>query len=357
MKPFLYFLLSRLAGILITLLIITALLYGMVMLAPAEERAMLYWPPRTRNNLPEEVVERIQARIIEEHGLNDPYFQQYTRWLSELLRGDWGWSPTHKEDVLSALLRRTPVTAELTLYSILVFIPLGLLTGVLAGWRETGRTAQVIQLGAYLGTAIPPFVLGLLLLSFFYVGLHWFPMGRTGIIEVSLVRSSSFKTITGLLTVDGLLNGRLDVTLDALRHLVLPVLTLSLVHWATLSRLTRTAMIQEKHRDYVMAARARGLLPRSIVWRHTFRNAALPALTSGALSVASLVTGVLVVEEIFNFNGLAALISHSMTGTPDAPLALGFAVFTALLVLPLLFVLDVVKVVVDPRIGAEMIGS
>lgn len=349
MIPFAKFLLRRLAAIPVTLFFITAVLYAIVMLAPAEERAALYLPPRLPSRItPEQIQIRLNV-ITQEHGLDQPYPVQYSRWIAGLVRGDWGWSPIFNEEVITLLLKRTPVTAELTIYSVVLLIPLGLLSGVLAGWRQQSRADNTFRFAAFLATSIPPFILGLSLLSIFYVGLRWFPPGRTDIFDISL-RTSSFQHYTGLLTIDGLLNGRFDVVIDALRHLVLPVLSLSLAHWATLGRVTRAAIIEETGKDYIMAAHARGLLPRWVVWRHAFRNALLPALTSSALSAASLVTGVFIIEVIFNFKGLSELVVRGMTETPDAPLALGFAVYSVMLVIPLLLVLDIIKAVVDPRI-------
>ncbi|MCI0578273.1 MAG: ABC transporter permease [Chloroflexi bacterium] len=351
MLPLLKFLLRRLAAVPITFLVITAVLYSVVMLAAPEERASLYLPPRLPSNMTPERMQQILNVIIEEHGLNDPFPQQYFRWLSGLLRGDWGWSPVLNADVLEALLDRTPATAELTLYSILLLIPIGLVSGVMAGWQENSRADHRFRLVAFVATSIPPFILGLFLLSIFYVGLGWFAPGRTGITELSLRTFTSFQRYTGLLTVDGLLNGRLDVTIDALRHLALPVFSLSLAHWATLARVTRATVIDVKDQEYIVAARARGLLPRSVIWQHAFRNALLPGLTSSALSAASLVTGVFIIEVIFNYKGVAEMMVDSMLfGAPDAPLTLGFAVYSVLLVLPLMFILDVLKAVVDPRV-------
>lgn len=350
MIPFLKFLVLRLLAIPVTLFFITAVLYGVAMLAPPEERAMLYWPPRTRFNLPEDQIQAKLNTIISQQGLDDPYPVQYVRWITNLLQGDWGWSPTFNADVLELLLARTPVTAELALYSVLLLVPLGLISGVIAGWKQDRPVDNWFRLSAFVATSIPPFILGLALLSIFYVGLRWFPTGRTGITELSLRTVTTFKTYTGLLTVDGLLNGRLDVTQDALRHLALPVFTLSLAHWATLGRVTRVSMIEEKYKDYVTAARSRGLLRRSVVWRHAFRNVLPPALTSSALSAASLITGVFIIEVIFNFNGLSELIIKGSRNTIDAALALGFAVYSVLLVLPIMFVLDLLKALADPRI-------
>ena len=129
------FALRRLLAIPVTLVLVTAVLYAIIMLAPAEERAMLYWPPNTRNDLPTHIAEAKIQQIIAENGLNDPFLQQYWRWASGLMRGDWGFSPVVNDEVLNVLLNRTPVTAELTLYSILFLIPLGLVSGVLAGFK------------------------------------------------------------------------------------------------------------------------------------------------------------------------------------------------------------------------------
>lgn len=349
--PFFIFLLRRLALIPVTLVIITAVLYGIVMLAPAEERARLYLPPGSPPVMTEEKLQNVLDNIIASHGLDDPFPQQYLRWLGNLLRGDWGWSPVYQAEVLDALLQRTPVTAELTLYSIVLLIPLGIISGAIAGWREGQRFDRRFRLLAFIATSIPSFILGLVLLSIFYVGVRWFPPGRTGILELSFHRATTFQRYTGLLTVDGLLNGRVDVTLDALRHLVLPVLSLSLAHWATLGRVTRAAMIDVRNQEYMAAAHSRGLLPRSLIWRHALRNALAPALASSALSAASLMTGVFIIEAVFDFKGLSELIVSSVRGTPDAPLALGFAVYSVLIVLPILFILDLLKALVDPRLA------
>jgi peptide/nickel transport system permease protein len=349
------FLVRRVIAIPITLLAITALLYGIVMLTPAESRARLYWPPEQKPFITPLQEQRLLERLIREHGLNDPYPVQYLRWVSQLLRGEWGWSPAIQQDVLSALIARTPATAELTLYSLLALIPLGLASGVAAGLRQERLTDHGFRAIAYVATSIPPFILGLVLLSIFYAGLRWFPPDRLGVTTGLEVNGPSFKTFTGLLTIDGFLNSRPEVSFEALRHLVLPVLTLSLAHWATLGRVTRAAMIEELSKDYVVAARARGIGNRSITWRHAFLNAVPLALTSTALSAASLVTGVFVVEAVFDFPGVSELIIRGVIGlAPEASIMMGFAVYSVLVVLLLMFILDVVQALVSPWVREEI---
>ena len=350
MPAFAVFMLRRLLAIPLTLVLLTAILYGMTMLAPAEVRAELYMPRGNSNN-PSYDPEKLRQQIIETHGLNDPYPIQYFRWLTRLVQGDWGWSPGLRDDVLDALLVRTPATAELTLYAVFLLVPLGIISGVVSGWKENRTPDYSFRLVAFVGSSIPPFILGLVLLSVFYAGLNWFPPDRLDISGKMLVESDEFRTITGLLTIDGFLNGRSDISIEAMLHLVLPVITLSLAHWATLGRLTRAVIIEELGKDYIITAHGKGLPGRSVVWRHALRNALIPALNSTALSAASLVMGVYVVEVIFGFPGVSELITHSMRYYPDMPTALGFAVYSVLLVLPLMLVLDILQGIVDPRIA------
>jgi ABC-type dipeptide/oligopeptide/nickel transport system permease component len=351
------FLLRRMAAVPLTFLVITAVLFAITLLAPLDARATLFLPRNSRMFLPAYMMENAIKSIVHQYGLDDPYPVQYVRWLSQMVRGDWGWSPVLRTGVLEALLARTPATAELTLYSLLLLVPLGLVNGALAGWRQDSRVDHGFRAIAYLATSIPPFILGLVLLSVFYVGFHWFPPGRIGMMTVFEMSDISFRSVTGLLTVDGLLNGRPDITVEALRHLALPVLTLSLAHWATLGRVTRAAMIEQLGKDYIVAAHARGLLNRSIIWRHAFLNAAPPALTATGLSAASLVTGVYVVEAIFSFPGVSQLITRGMQSVPDSALAMGFAVYSVLVVLLMMLVIDVIQALINPLLRQEALNG
>jgi peptide/nickel transport system permease protein len=345
------FLIRRLTLAALTFLVISLVLYSIMMLAPPEARAMMYLPRVVggRGNSTS-----FLAQVIEDHGLDDPFLTQYGRWLLNLVRGDWGWSPSMREEVLPAFLRRTPVTAELTIYSILFYIPLGIISGVIAGWKRERTPDLGFRFVAFIATSIPPFILGLVLLTIFYAGLNWFPAGRISMANHLDIVSPSFRTFTGLLTVDGLLNGRPDITIDALRHLVMPVFALSLTHWATLGRVTRAAIIEELDKEYVTAARGRGLSMQLAVWRHALRNAMVPALNSSALSAAMLITGVFVIEVIFSLPGVSEPISsataYATYFTPDMPATLGFAIYGVMMVLPLMLILDLLQAMIDPRI-------
>lgn len=339
----------RLISIAVTLFIVTALLYATVMLTPAETRVSLYMPRNMSPRMTEEQLKKMQDRLIEKYHLNDPYPVQYYYWVSNLVQGNWGYSPTMNGDVFTALVQRTPVTAELTLYSVLLFIPLGLISGVISGSKRNKAADHSFRLAAYVATSLPSFILSLILLSFFYVDLYWFAPGRASSSVSLLINSEEFRQITGLLTIDGLLNGRPDVTIDALRHLAMPVFTLAIAHWAVLGRVTRATMIDELNQDYVIAARARGIKEGRITWRHTLRNAIAPAMTSSVLSTTALLTGVFVVEILFGLHGVSDVAVLSMAFVPDAPAALGFAIYCVVVVLLLMAILDLLQLVIDPR--------
>lgn len=346
MLSFLRHLGKRFLSQLLTFLIITALLYATSMLTPVETRATLYLPPRVSEKTYQTVIEN----IIEKYHLDEPYPVQYYYWMTSLVKGDWGYSPTLNEDVFSALVERAPATAELILVSLIVYIPLGLISGVIAGHKKNRTADHVFRFSAFTATSLPPFILAILMMAFFYVDLHWFAPERLSSQFNLYLHSDQFNRVTGLMILDGLLNARPDISLDALRHLVMPVVTLTLAQWATLGRVTRATMIEESKQDYVTAARARGIPEHTIVWRHTLRNAISPAFTSSMVSAASLLTGVFVSEIIFNYPGISYIAVQSMMGIPDAPAALGFAVFSTILVLLLMGILDVVQYSLDPRL-------
>ncbi len=354
MPPLMQFLVRRLIDVLITLLLVTFILFGVAVLAPVEVRAKLYWPPQASEawlaSQDEAKVREMNERIINKYGLDDPFPLQYGRWLLNLLRGDWG-SSFSVDDVLPALIQRIPVTLELTLYSILLLVPLGLVCGAVAGWRRGRLSDLAFRFFAFIGTSIPAFILAFLFLAFFYVMVKWFPPGRiSGPLSYEIKSATStFRNYTGMLTIDGLLNGRLDVTAQALRHLVLPVITLSLAHWATLGRVTRASMVEELSQQYITAAEGRGLSKRAVVWVHALRNAILPGVNSIAVSVASLITGVFIIETVFGLSGVSELVVMAATQL-DLTLALGVAIFSVLMVLPLMFVFDIMQGVIDPRV-------
>jgi peptide/nickel transport system permease protein len=354
MPPFLRFLIRRIFLALVSLIVITLLLYAGLMVTPPEARARLYLPPGKGG---ERATQAVIEGNIERYHLDEPFLVQYFFWIKSLMSGSWGYSPTLKSDVLPSLLRRTPVTVELAFYSLILLIPLGLVSGLLAGWNPARPFDHIFRSVAFLGTSMPPFILSLVLLSVFYINLRWFEPSRLDIATSLEIDQGLFHKYTGLLTLDSLLNLRFDVYIKSLRHLAMPVLTLSLYHWATLGRITRTTVMEERNKEYIIAARARGVKESRLIWHHALRGILAPALTTMALSAAAIMTGVFIVEIIFNFKGVSEVIVLAMQSVPDAPASLGFAVYSVCMVIGLMLILDIVQALVDPRVRDEVLRS
>ena len=357
MLPLFRFVLRRFLVIPISLFIITLMIYGGVMLTPPEARADLYMPKNFSPYATPERIAKIKELIIQKHHLRDPFPVQYFYWAQSLLIGTWGYSPSMKEDVLPALLRRTPVTLELTLWSLLILFPLGMISGLLAGWNRQGRFDQLFRGLASLAASMPTIILALILLSVFYINLGWFAPGRISILFEPDLLKEEFVTYTGMLTIDSLLNRRMDIFIDASKHLVMPVFTLSLYYWATLGRVTRATVMSERNKGYVTAAYARGLSDRSVMWKHVYPNVLPPALVTLTLAATAILTGAFVVEIIFNFNGVSHIIVSAMSSVPDAPAALGFTIYSVIMVLLLTFLLDVLQAIFDPRVREGVLRS
>jgi ABC-type dipeptide/oligopeptide/nickel transport system permease component len=356
MPPFLQFIIRRFLIIPVSLVIITMVLYAGVMLTPPEARATLYYPPRMRE-MTEEQLRRFNDIIIERYHLRDPFPVQYGYWVQSLLTGNWGYSPTMKMEVLLALIRRTPATLELTLYSLLIFIPLGLVSGVVAGWKPYGWRDNLFRIMSFIGLAIPPFVLAILFISIFYANLQWFAPERISYTYGYEITKDSYNALTGFITLDALLNGRLDIFADGLRHLAMPVITLCLYNWAVLGRVTRTTMMELRNKEYIISARARGFSEQRVMWKHGFRSVLAPSLTTIGLSSASILMGAFIVEIIYSFHGISEVLATSMKTVPDAAASLGFAVYSVIMVLTLMFCVDILQALLDPRIREEVLKT
>ena len=351
MPPLLVFLARRVITIPITLLVVTALLYAIVMLIPVTERASIYVAPSFSIRTAEAAFTQNQRDAIRRYRLDEPYPIQYTFWLGQLVTGNWGYSPNLNDYVLTALLRRTPATIELLLYAALLYFPLGIIAGVIAGWRRDRPLDGWLRLGAFIGTSIPVFVLAFAMLGIFYVGLRWFSPDRVSPQFRLELTNGMFPFYTGMLTIDSLINRRWDIFVDAWRHLAMPIISLAFVQWATVMRVTRVSMIEALDMEYIVAARARGVRLGGQLWKHALRNALIPVLTNSILSAATLISGVFIIERIFDYPGVSEILTKALEfQTPDVAAVLGFTVYSILLVLPLMVLMELLQAVIDPRV-------
>jgi peptide/nickel transport system permease protein len=287
--------------------------------------------------------------IIERRGLNDSLPVQYVRWLETMVDGGWGWSPTWRQTVLEGLKQRAPATLELTLYAMVPAVAFALALGSLSARVKNRLPDHLVRGAAFVAWAFPPFILALILMNVFYAWLGWFPPERASVWAEPIINSAKFQQFTGLLTLDALLNARMDIFWDALRHLALPAFTLALTEWALLTRIMRSSLLDTLRQDYVTTARAKGVPEKRVINFHARRNALLPVVSAGGVMTSMLITGVVVIEVIFNFNGVGRWAVRAILST-DIPVAVGFAIFSCSVVVLASLVSDILYALLDPRI-------
>jgi len=297
-------------------------------------------------------------RLLDKHGLNDPWFIQYGRWVGKLAGGNLGWSETAKDTVVEGFKSRFPATAELALFAFLPVIVFAIWLGVLSAVNHNKFIDQLTRMVTILGYSLPTFVLGLALLLIFY-GLArqslpplfegWFSPGRMSTWAQHIVNGSDFQRFTGMTTVDAALNGQWRIVWDALGHLILPVITLSYGSWASMLRVMRSSMLDTLRQDYVTTARAKGLSERVVINKHARRNALIPIATATGFLVVGLLTGVVITETIFNYPGLGSWLVQASTQL-DVAAVLGLLTFVTALYIVVNLMVDIVYVLIDPRI-------
>jgi peptide/nickel transport system permease protein len=216
-----------------------------------------------------------------------------------ILRGDFGYSRVGAEPVIDMIKPRFPATLELALWSIIPIIFVGVWLGVQAAIHHNQFIDQFARVFSIIGYSFPVFVFGLFALMIFYANLKWFPPGRYSNWVLAEMNSGAFKQYTNLMTLDAILNGRLDIFWDALRHMILPIITLSYVSWATFLRITRSSMLETLNQDYMTTAKAKGIAPKIAIKKHALPNALIPVVTIAGFTVVSLLGGVVITETIF----------------------------------------------------------
>ena len=333
---------------------VTVLIFGMLQFLEPDERVALYIRGDPKSE------QQVDA-FIKKYCLDCPIHIQYYNWLvgkvdfvsgerqGGILFGDFGWSKTGSQPVAKLIARRFPNTLDLTIWAVAPVILVGIWMGVQAAVHHNGFIDQAARVFSIVGTSFPSFVFGLLMLMIFYANLQWFPPGRLTDEFNQVVNSDQFRHYTTLLTFDALLNGRFDIFLDALRHMFLPILTLSYISWATFLRVTRGSMLETLRQEYVTTARAKGLSEHDVIYKHAQPNAMLPLVTLAGFSVVGLMGGVIITETVFDYPGIGSAAAQA-SAQLDVITVLGFALFNGLILIVANLVVDILYAVVDPRV-------
>ncbi len=284
------------------------------------------------------------ARVREEMGFNQPLWQQFYRYTTKVLQGDFGTSVLSARPVLDDIRRTFPATLELATLGIVIGVGLGVPLGVWAAVRQGSLVDQWVRVLGLVGYSVPIFWLGLMALVLFYAKLGW--VGGPGRIDV--VYEYTLTPVTGLLLLDAAMAGQWDAFGNALSHLVLPASLLGYFSMAYISRMTRSCMLHELGQEYIVAARARGLGEARIVWRHALRNAMVPLVTVVTLSYAGLLEGSVLTETVFAWPGLGLYITHSLQNA-DMNAVLGGTIVVGSVFMGLHFLADLLYQTLDPR--------
>jgi len=320
---------------------VTLFIFGITMLFSPTARAMLFIrDPKQLANIP---------ALIELYGLDQPFVVQYGNWIGQVFQGNLGYSKIVSMPVGDAIVNFLPATLELAIFATPLIILAGILLGTTAAAHKDKPLDHGTRVVAILGWSLPTFWLGLMLIMIFYGFITGFlPPGRLSVQMDLLVSAAPFVRYTRINTIDAILNLNGPVLLDALRHLVLPVITLSVVNVAFIMRLMRSSMLESLGKGYILTARAKGLSER-VVNKHARRNALIPVITVSGYLFAALANGVVITETIFNYKGLGWWAWQSAINL-DIPAILGFAMFNAFLFVLVNLVVDILYTRVDPRV-------
>ncbi|HUI17602.1 MAG TPA: ABC transporter permease [Alphaproteobacteria bacterium] len=285
------------------------------------------------------------ARVRLELGLDQPLFVQFWIYLEHLARGDLGHSVMTSRPVTQDILIFFPATLELATTAILIAVALGVPLGVIAAARQGSRLDQAVRVLSLAGQSVPIFVLGLVCLLVFYVKLGIAPgTGQQDVLYEGMV-----PRLTGMRVLDAALAGDWDAFWDALAHLAQPALVLAYFSLSIITRMTRAFMLEALAGEYIIAARAKGLSPARILWRHAFGNIMVPLITIIALTYAGLLEGAVLTETVFSWPGIGLYLTGSLLNA-DMNAVLGATLVIGSVYVGLNLLADLAYRVFDPRV-------
>ncbi|MDB5612430.1 MAG: peptide transporter permease [Devosia sp.] len=332
------YILNRLLLVIPTLIGITICSFGFVRLIPGD--------PILALSGERGVTAERYATLVEKYGFDRPIWEQYFRYLGQVVRGDFGDSLATHRPVVEEFLKLFPATVELGIFALIFAIVIGVPAGIFAAVKRGTWLDQGLMGTALVGYSMPIFWWGLLMIIFFSGYLGWTPVsGRIGL-------QFFMKPVTGFMLVDSLLAGNFNAFVSALRHLILPTIVLGTIPLAVIARQTRSAMLEVMGEDYVRTARAKGLSGRRVIGLHALRNALIPVVTTIGLQVGVLMGGAILTETIFSWPGIGRWLVDSIYKRDYAVVQNGLLIVAVIVMIVNLFV-DLLYAVINPRIRVQ----
>jgi peptide/nickel transport system permease protein len=303
----------------------------------------------------------------ERFGLNEPLPVQFAIYMRDLLTGNLGESIRTGQPVTEIMVQRMPTTIELTFYALVFAVVVGMTLGIVSAYKRNSAADVTTMVTANLGVSVPVFVLGLFLAFVFAVLLKDTPLalpptGRLtagtiptpiyvawGLSDLQGPPQTILDFISNMYTVNAVLTLNSQLFIDSFRHLILPAIALGTIPMAIIARMTRSSLLEVLGQDYIRTARAKGMSPRLVMFRHALRNALLPVVTVIGLSVGALLSGAVLTETIFGLTGVGKTIYESITGR-DYIVIQGFAVIVAIIYVVVNLIVDISYAFLDPRV-------
>lgn len=318
------FILRRIVQTLVVIVLLSYVCFGLMSLMPGDPVEMMI-------SANPKITTADVVRLRAFYGLDQPIYKRYFNWVSDIAKGDLGYSRTYRipvEEMIGPALTSTFILSTVSLiFSLLIAVPLGIICAL----KPNSKLDYTVNLFNFAGISVPSFWLGIVLIIVFAVNLKWLPAG--GYQTTGLEYDTDW-----------------DELLDKTKYLLLPMVSLSIQSIGRFSRFTRSSMMEAMRNDFIRTARAKGLSASVVIWRHGFRNALIPLITIVALSVSSIFSGALITETLFAYPGVGRLIYSSIMGN-DYNVAMVSFVISVSMVLLMNLVADILYGVVDPRVS------
>jgi peptide/nickel transport system permease protein len=328
------FLVRRLLQVIPTLAALSVLLFVWLRALPGGPEVAL---------LGERATPEARAAIRDRMGLDEPVLVQYAAYMRDLLRLDLGTSTQTRQPVLEEFLLRFPGTVELALAAMVIAVGVGIPLGYFAARRRGSLLDNLTVGGSMVGICTPIFFLAFVLKWVFGENLGWLPtIGRQS-------PGADATHITNMYVLDGILTQEWDAAWDAFLHLMLPAIAVASIPFAIIVRMTRASVLEVLGEDYVRTAEAKGLTHRVIRGRHVLRNALLPVVTAIGVLAGALLSGAVLTETVFAFNGIGLFVYNAIRNS-DYPVLMGFIMFIAFTFVLVNLLVDISYSVIDPRV-------
>jgi peptide/nickel transport system permease protein len=313
---------------------ISVLVFFMIHLVPGDPAEMM---------LGERANEKALTELRQQLGLDKPLYVQYGLFMSRLAQGDLGRALRTNEKITTEIATHFPATLELALVAIVFAVTLGMLAGIVSATRQYSLFDYGSMVLSLIGVSMPIFWLGLVLMIIFSVNLGWLPLSGRLSYDITL------EPVTNLYLIDSIIQGNWAAFKDALHHIIMPAFTLSTIPMAIIARMTRSSMLEVLRQDYIRTAKAKGLSPRAVHYKHALRNALIPIVTIIGLQFSILLGGAILTETIFAWPGIGSWLLNAVYAR-DFNAVQGGTMLIATLFVLINVLVDLLYAVINPRI-------